>query len=730
MCDFPLLIVFLFATLTKFKIVTASPHLVNYNQPFGGYSHGYNVAYKKSISPLAAPVHLDYDDGNDPDAVRMRAGPKLVAAEQWRGKSQSPKWRQPVSFPSHPMQAVHIARETKGNRGHANTERNENFEDFHVDRHSNMAAKSTLGTKREQGEGIQHHQNDVNLHIKGSQSMKENSTENLSKNGSTLALKSLDTGVDQGYDDPKRQNVSKSSIIDEEEGKLRLQTDKLVKWLRNRLRKRLREVADLEHEMQTEQILLQNLNQSIANTSMERKNEIRLKIDNQKRLKTFQKSVLEPDEQIQEVSAENNKLTEELGQITRTYEALAQVHRNLNTKLQSTGLSHWLETRGKEYLPETAVGVLSKSAEVLSPVTEGIEKAYEIDNHLLEEVEHVVPVLAKKTIVSKVIEDLATILPLLPIFVLCYRLMQIFDSLSVLHVVFYSSAALVVELLLIILLSMYLGHEALHVCQKRNEPLLSGGLLFNFAVILGLLGAQVLICVLHTRQSEVAQLILTAIVAHHFWQHVFVPTMVGHPITTTVIANVGYIFALGFVCYQKKEILNWQTSYDPHVAKAWKAASQWTHETAQAMGNVFNERNPEIQKDDDDERSITSLNTIDDSTESDTSTMTSLPQRPYGRDTTTPNDDVPSSNLARPVEPGTATLHALSSYHAGTGPQTRYGRWTGLATWPARSPVPTNGLRWNDDEPARGRVAMSRTHRIARYSRFNANSAHANVRPN
>lgn len=508
--------------------------------------------------------------------------------------------------------------------------------------------------------------------------------------------------VQEEVDDANPRNTSNGMHIEEEETKLKIQTVKLVKWLRNRLRKRLEEVANLESDMETERILLENLNKTISGTSVERQKEIRLKLENQKKLKSFHKTIHEPDGQIEQVEEEKNRLSDQLARITRTYETLAKVDKDLRTKLHSAGLSHWLEARGREYMPETAVGVLSKSAEVLEPVTQGIEKAYEIDNQLLGEVEGMVPVLAKQSILSKVLADFALLIPFLPLFVFFCKAARLMDKLSILHVVFYIAAGLTLEMLNLVIISAAIGQEALRACQISNERILSAGVLVHLAILLGLLGAQVVICILRTYQMEIVQVVMCFVVLYHFWQHVFVPAMVGHTITTTVAATVGYAIVFAFITLQKKDMLDLHTPYDAQVSKAWAAAVQWIHETTHAIRNVFSEGNSRFPTN----QSFKITN--------DNRSVTNLSDRSYD------SDDM-STCSSSPVLVNAVDYAAPDLHPEATDP-TRYARWTGTTAWPIRQTFTAHTLPYNDSQ-VHGHIAMSRSRRLAQQVQFSSDGA-------
>lgn len=615
------------------------------------------------------------NDGNDPDAPQIRIVPQTSVQNRWTPRlSSTPFVSQALGPPTRPprqIQPVRIAPDWPQRSGTVHSQRSPNtpLTMVKAQPYQDNPIMNSFQRKNAQPQGQEADAQEEEEEEEPNQKEEED-LESVSSNNAT------------------------ASNMDMEEIKLKTQTKKLVKWLRNRLRKRLEQVANLESEMETEAILLTNLNQTIEDRAAERHTEIRLKLDNQKRLSSFRKKVHAPDEHVHHAQEQKARLSEQLARITRTYETLAQVHKDLLNKLRSAGLSHWLQTRGNEYIPQTAVGVLSKSADILNPVTQGIEKALELDNHIVEEVESVVPDIARRSIISKVLADVAMIMPLIPLFVLWYRMLRMLDSLSIVHIVLYVTGGLVAELFLVILFSGYFGQEALHVCQLANESFFSGGVLFNFVLLLGVLCAQALITALQTCRSEIVQLISCLFIVHHFWRHVFVPTMVGHTVTTTVAANVVYDLVFTFIAHQKKEALSLHTAYDKHISKAWDLAANWTRETAHAMGNVFREG--------DCERTPTAKEEVESFLSSRSDSDSEGSSHDFSRPDSFDERVIRVDGDARPV-----VVDAPM--------QMRYARWTGPTAWSIRQNVPTPNQPWREEQ-AHDVVGVSRSRRFARFS--------------
>lgn len=384
-----------------------------------------------------------------------------------------------------------------------------------------------------------------------------------------------------------------ASQVEREEEKLRNATVKLVMWLRNRLRKRLEEVANLERDMDTEKIVLQNLQLNITNTTAAREDEIRLKLRNQKRLTAFRRRVEEPEKQLMLIQSQTKKLSDKLAHLGEVYNNLAEKHRAIFEKLHAAGLSHWLETRGKEYMPATAVGVLSKSIELFEPVSEGIERVVELDDKIAREVEAVVP-LERTNLIVEALEDLVMLMPMIPVFLLMYRLMLRIHRLSVLHVVMYFATAFCTEAVLLLFASLCLGREPLRTMQQSHESLLVAGILINVLLYAAYLMTQFLIAVLKTSRFEILQTVLGIAVGYHCFQTVFRPAVLNEPVAATEMSYMMYILNFCLVIYEKKTVLKIDIPYEEEVNDFLISIESWFWETVEAMSNVFREKRAEM----------------------------------------------------------------------------------------------------------------------------------------
>lgn len=397
--------------------------------------------------------------------------------------------------------------------------------------------------------------------------------------------------------------------VEDEEEKLRVATIKLVTWLRNRLRKRLNDVAMLEAEKQAEDFLLQKLNVSIVNTTSERENEIQMKIENQKKLSAFRQTLYEPEKHLHTVQAQTKKLSDQLAHLGKMYNSLAERRRSLRERLHKAGFSHWLEANGKEYLPDTAVGVLSKSAEVLQPFAQGIEQAVILDRKLATRIEGVIPTLSKRSIFGIVVEEFLMLLPIIPmLFVLC-KLFQTMHKLSVVHLVMYEAIGFMFESCLLLLVSVILGRETIGALQdSKNSKALLAGLFINAVMYGGYIFTQVLMSVLQWSRFEILQTVLTLAVGYHYYLSVFRPVMLNEKVSVTAIAHMMSIVNFCVVAYEKKRILKLRTPYEEQVTSFLRSIEGWIWETIEAMGNVFYEGRAEMDMYS--ERSDTSLSDL------------------------------------------------------------------------------------------------------------------------
>lgn len=376
---------------------------------------------------------------------------------------------------------------------------------------------------------------------------------------------------------------------EEAETKLKAATKQLVKWLRNRLRKRLEDVAVLEENMETEKILLLNLNESIESISADREHEIQLKLETQKNLSLFRQTSDEPEREMKVVQDETEKLSNELIHLKHTYEMLATGRKELRRQLMSAGVGHWLESRGKEYMPDTAVGVLSKSVEVLSPVSQGLERAIELDRKVSKEVEGVI-LDPEASIIGKVIGDVAMLTPLVPILVVVCRVAMMLKTVSVVQVVMYTAGAFVLECIIVMLAMTLVGHEGLLEMQMTNEMGFVLGIFINCALFCGLMMMQALISAARPTRSDIAQTGALVLVGHHFLWHVFQPAMVSKAVTLDATGIILYTTCFTMVGLEKKRKVGLKTLVDKHVYSGIEYAWKWGRETAKAMRGVFAER--------------------------------------------------------------------------------------------------------------------------------------------
>lgn len=384
-----------------------------------------------------------------------------------------------------------------------------------------------------------------------------------------------------------------SSSVEREEEKLRNATVKLVTWLRNRLRKRLEEVATLEQEMEAEKILLENLQANITDTAAARSDEIRLKIKAQKKLTDFRRNSEEPERQLVLIQSQTTTLSDKLAHMGEVYNSLAEKHRRIRGKLHAAGFSHWLEARGKEYMPQTAVGVLSKSMELFEPLSHGIEKAAELDHSIAQGVESIMP-MARDNFIVKVFEDMLMLIPIVPIFVVICKLLHTIHSISVLHIVMYVATAFCAESVLLLFVSLCLGREPLRAMQESNEALLIAGIFTNLILFIVYIFAQGLIAGLRSSRVETLQIVLGVAIGFHCYHTVFRPAMINGRITTSGASYLMYATNFCFVIYEKKRVLNVQIPYEEEINEFLLWIESWFWETVDAMRNIFYDRSQEL----------------------------------------------------------------------------------------------------------------------------------------
>lgn len=381
-----------------------------------------------------------------------------------------------------------------------------------------------------------------------------------------------------------RSNISH---IDEEEIKLRNQTQKLVKWLRNRLRKRLEDVADLEGELATERIVLTKLSQNINSTSIDRHHEIQLKLKRSKQLKAVTASAHNPEKRLRSVEAEHAELEDRLAAARRAYDALASVHGGLRDRLRQAGLAHWLEARGSEYLPATAIGVLARSAALLDPVANGLHRAYDLDAELAAEVESLVPGLSPDSLIGRSVADLAMLVPLLPLFVILLRTARAAGRTSVAMAAALVASVLAVCAIMALLASVALGKEALGVWQSKHDLAFAGGALIVQMGLVALVALQAGMFLSHPNRAGGSTMVLTVGCLLHVWKRIFVPAMLHEHEQSCVLGNFVLAVALMAVALRCKAVAGVCTPWDESIVLLVQEGMKWMTETGDAMRAVF-----------------------------------------------------------------------------------------------------------------------------------------------
>lgn len=381
--------------------------------------------------------------------------------------------------------------------------------------------------------------------------------------------------------------------VAEEEAKVRLTTLKLVKWLRNRLRSRLDDIGESETEMDSGARLIQDLAEKKKHMAGQRSAEIKAKLESQKRLAEYRRTLEEPDGQLRVVESQTKKLSSQLDQLKKTYNSLAAVHTKLRQQLRTAGFSHWLDTRGKEYLPPTAVGVLSKSAEILDPIAHGLERAVDIDRSLSLDLEEMVPPLSDAHIFSAVLADVLVLLPLIPIFFLALRIWQTLHTLSVLHILFYGAAVFAAQTTICLLVSFYTGHEALRYFQVSNEPVLIAGTFLNALLFTCFIFLLAIVALLRRRRTDVAQVGASMLVGWHFYQAVLRPAVMDEAITYPAPSYLLYVAYFTIVMVDKNKTLQMRYPYEEHIDTVTNTLKDWGDETMRAIRAVFDDEEVE-----------------------------------------------------------------------------------------------------------------------------------------
>lgn len=383
--------------------------------------------------------------------------------------------------------------------------------------------------------------------------------------------------------------------VQKEEDKLRNASVKLVMWLRNRLRKRLGDVAELEGDMQAEKILLQNLNESIVETTTAREYQIRVKLKTQKKLSEFENDKEEPERQLLAVQDSTKKLSDQLADLGENYNFLAERRRELQRMLHEAGFAHWLDMRGVEYLPATAVGVLAKSTELFQPLYRDFQEAVLLDRRLASAVEGVIPKLSKRSLIGSVIEEFLMLLPTIPLLMAWGIACKKLYGLSILHAVMYEAIGFMVEFCILFMSSVLFGREIIGLLgENKFSKFVSAGLFINVVMYVGYMFSQILVTVLQGSRYEMLQSILSVAVGYHYYRMVFRPVMLNESVKVSAVGHALSIFVFGLIAYEKKKTLQLQLPFEDELNEILICVKDWGWETLEAMKDIFREANPQM----------------------------------------------------------------------------------------------------------------------------------------
>jgi hypothetical protein len=380
------------------------------------------------------------------------------------------------------------------------------------------------------------------------------------------------------------RNIVKPSgtSLEQEEQKVKLATLKLVIWLRNRLRKRLNEVADLETAMKTTEHAIANLGEAQKRTAAEREHEIAGKRARQTELAEFRRTADAPDTQLRIVKEQSAKLERQLAGLGEVYAGLAAKQAGMEARLRDAGFSHWLDARGNVYMPATAVGVLAKSAEVLSPVASGVEAAVAAEQEIARELEALVP-LGEGSVVPGVVSDVLVLAPAIPVVALAGRLSCSMKGLTVLHYMVYLSAVFAAQGIICVLSSVAVAQEAIGYFQRSNEPALIAVLFLTAGLYSWYVFLHALLAVVHTTHRNLAHLSIVTCIGCGFYKAVFQPAVLNHAAGLPVLAPGALAVVFLYVMTDRNTSLQLGIPFDRELRGGFDAAHAWAAETAGAM---------------------------------------------------------------------------------------------------------------------------------------------------
>lgn len=381
--------------------------------------------------------------------------------------------------------------------------------------------------------------------------------------------------------DGKKKKPTVSSVEREEE-KVQVATLKLVKWLRNRLRKRLNEVADLETAKATTDHAIANLAESQKRVSEEREHVIVEKRARQNELAEFRRTADVPDNQLRIVREQSAKMEHQLEDLGHVYDGLATKLTQMEVKLREEGFSHWLDTRGTAYMPETAVGVLAKSAEVLSPVASSIETAVAVEQQIAKEFDSLLPEDVSP-VVPGVVSDVLVLAPVIPVVALVGRLSCSMHGLTVLHYIVYLSAVFAAQSGITFLCSLALGSDAIEHYQKTNEPVLIAMLFLTAGMYTWFVFMHTLLAIAHTTRRNVVHLCIVCTIGYMFYHLVFQPAVLDRHAGLPMLAPCLLALVFLFLMTERNEVLQLALPLQAELRAFFTASRSWAAETVDAM---------------------------------------------------------------------------------------------------------------------------------------------------
>lgn len=378
----------------------------------------------------------------------------------------------------------------------------------------------------------------------------------------------------------------KTASVEEEEQKVKNATLHLVIWLRDQLRHRLAEVANVGTSISNFEHLFESMEKNQTHLSAEREKEIKKKIQSQKLVADYRRKEAEPNEELRNITNQTQGLEKELSKLSDEYQALTRVHLDLQNMLHRAGFSHWLDARGNKYIPATAVGVLSKSSEILDPVVRGIGKAIEVDHALALDAERLLPIGNSAFFVS-VVSDALVLATFLPALFVIHRLWTSMNARTLVDHIFYLSCLFSLQSVSCLLLSLLFCEEPLLHLQKTREPLLVVVVFATstlYSLFLFKLGVLTLLI---TSRSNVMQFVLSLCFGYQFFMLIVKPMVLERVISFPVGMYAVYAALFSYTWSEKSSVTKCSVPFGEHVHRAFDAAVYWISETTDAMRTIL-----------------------------------------------------------------------------------------------------------------------------------------------